>query len=137
MIQDKPNKIYNMKLPENLKYTNEHEWISVEGDVATVGITSFAQGELGDIVFVEIETVGETLDKGETFGTIEAVKTVSDLFMPVGGEVIEVNPDLESAPELVNKDAYGAGWLIKINISNPAELDDLLSAAEYQAMLEA
>jgi len=137
LIQDKPNKIYNMKLPENLKYTNEHEWISVEGDVATVGITSFAQGELGDIVFVEIETVGETLDKGETFGTIEAVKTVSDLFMPVGGEVIEVNPDLESAPELVNKDAYGAGWLIKINISNPAELDDLLSAAEYQAMLEA
>jgi glycine cleavage system H protein len=137
LIQDKPNKIYNMKLPENLKYTNEHEWISVEGDVATVGITSFAQGELGDIVFVEIETVGETLDKGETFGTIEAVKTVSDLFMPVGGEVIEVNPDLESAPELVNKDAYGAGWLIKINITNPAELDDLLSAAEYQAMLEA
>jgi glycine cleavage system H protein len=137
LIQDKPKKTYHMKLPENLKYTSEHEWISVEGDVATVGITSFAQGELGDIVFVEIETVGETLGKGETFGTIEAVKTVSDLFMPVGGEVLEVNPDLESSPELVNKDAYGAGWLIKIAIGNPAELDDLLSAAEYQAMLEA
>jgi len=137
LIQDKPKKTNNMKLPENLKYTSEHEWISVEGDVATIGITSFAQGELGDIVFVEIETVGESLDKGETFGTIEAVKTVSDLFMPVGGEVLEVNPELESAPELVNKDAYGAGWLIKIAISNPAELDDLLSAAEYQAMLEA
>jgi len=126
-----------MKLPENLKYTNEHEWISVEGEVATVGITSFAQGELGDIVFVEIETVGETLDKGETFGTIEAVKTVSDLFMPVGGEVLEVNSELESTPELVNKDAFGAGWLIKIKMSNPDELDELLSAAEYQAMLEA
>lgn len=126
-----------MKLPENLKYTNEHEWISVEGDVATVGITSFAQGELGDIVFVEIETVGETLGKGETFGTIEAVKTVSDLFMPVGGEVIEVNPALEASPELVNKDAYGAGWLIKIAFTNPAELTELLSAEQYQAMLGA
>ncbi len=126
-----------MKLPENLKYTSEHEWISVEGDVATVGITSFAQGELGDIVFVEIETAGETLTKGETFGTIEAVKTVSDLFMPVGGEVLEVNPELESSPELVNKDPYGAGWLIKISISNQDELSDLLTAAEYQAMLEA
>jgi glycine cleavage system H protein len=126
-----------MKLPENLKYTNEHEWISVEGDVATVGITSFAQGELGDIVFVEIETVGETLGKGETFGTIEAVKTVSDLFMPVGGEVIEVNPALEASPELVNKDAFGAGWLIKIALTNPAELTELLSAEQYQAMLGA
>lgn len=126
-----------MKLPQNLKYTNEHEWISVEGDVATVGITSFAQGELGDIVFVEIETEGETLDKGETFGTIEAVKTVSDLFMPVGGEVKEVNPELESSPELVNKDPYGAGWLIKITIGDASELDGLLSADEYQAMLEA
>lgn len=126
-----------MKLPQNLKYTNEHEWISVEGDVATVGITSFAQGELGDIVFVEIETEGESLDKGETFGTIEAVKTVSDLFMPVGGVVKEVNPELESSPELVNKDPYGAGWLIKIAISDLAELDDLLSADDYQAMLEA
>lgn len=126
-----------MNIPENLKYTSEHEWISVEGDVATVGITSFAQGELGDIVFVEIETEGETLAKGETFGTIEAVKTVSDLFMPVGGEVIEINPALEASPELVNKDPYGQGWLIKITISNQAELDELLSATEYQAMLEA
>lgn len=126
-----------MNLPENLKYTSEHEWISVEGDVATVGITSFAQGELGDIVFVEIETEGETLAKGETFGTIEAVKTVSDLFMPVGGEVVEVNPALEASPELVNKDPYGEGWLIKISISDAIELDTLLSAAEYQAMLEA
>jgi glycine cleavage system H protein len=126
-----------MNLPENLKYTQEHEWISVEGDVALVGITSFAQGELGDIVFVEIETEGETLEKGETFGTIEAVKTVSDLFMPVGGEVLEINPALEASPELVNKDPYGAGWLIKISVTDAGELDDLLSAAEYQAMLEA
>lgn len=126
-----------MNLPENLKYTREHEWIEADGDVATVGITSFAQGELGDIVFVEIETEGETLDKGETFGTIEAVKTVSDLFMPVGGKVLEVNPALESSPELVNKDPYGQGWLIKISISDASELDGLLSAKEYQAMLEA
>ena len=126
-----------MTLPQNLKYTNEHEWISVEGEVATVGITSFAQGELGDIVFVEIETEGETLGKGDTFGTIEAVKTVSDLFMPVGGEVLEINPLLESSPELVNKDPYGEGWLIRISINDPAELDGLLSADEYQAMLEA
>ena len=126
-----------MTLPKNLKYTSEHEWISVEGEVATVGITSFAQGELGDIVFVEIETEGETLEKGATFGTIEAVKTVSDLFMPVGGEVLEINPVLESSPELVNKDPYGEGWLIKISITNPAELDGLLSAGQYQAMLEA
>jgi len=126
-----------MTIPENLKYTSEHEWISVEGDVALVGITAFAQGELGDIVFVEIETEGETLTKGETFGTIEAVKTVSDLFMPVGGEVVEINPALEGAPELVNKDPYGQGWLIKIALSNQDELGDLLSAAEYQAMLEA
>lgn len=137
MIQNKPKKIDNMNLPENLKYTSEHEWISVEGDVAIVGITSFAQGELGDIVFVEIETEGETLAKGETFGTIEAVKTVSDLFMPVGGEVMEMNPALEASPELVNKDPYGAGWLIKISISDPEELNELLSAEEYQAMLEA
>ncbi len=126
-----------MTLPQNLKYTNEHEWISVEGEVATVGITSFAQGELGDIVFVEIETEGETLGKGDTFGTIEAVKTVSDLFMPVGGEVLEINPLLESSPELVNKDPYGEGWLIRISIADTAELDGLLSANEYQAMLEA
>lgn len=126
-----------MKLPQNLKYTNEHEWISVEGDHALIGITAFAQGELGDIVFVEIETQGETLAKGETFGTIEAVKTVSDLFMPVSGKVLEVNAALEDAPELVNKDAYGQGWLIKISVDNPEELNELMSADEYQAMLEA
>jgi len=126
-----------MNLPENLKYTKEHEWISLNGNTATVGITEFAQGELGDIVFVEIETEGEKLGKGETFGTIEAVKTVSDLFMPVGGEVVEVNPKLEDAPELVNKDPYGDGWLIKISVSDLAEFDDLLDAAGYQAMLEA
>lgn len=125
-----------MNIPANLKYTSEHEWIRIEGDVAVVGITSFAQGELGDIVFVEIETEGETLAKAETFGTIEAVKTVSDLFMPIGGEVLEVNPALEGAPELVNKDPYGEGWLIKVAPSNIAELDELMSAEEYQAMLE-
>ena len=126
-----------MKLPQNLKYTSEHEWIEVKDDHAIIGITAFAQGELGDIVFVEIETEGETLEKGETFGTIEAVKTVSDLFMPVGGKVLEVNPALEASPELVNKDAYGEGWLIKISIDNPSELDELLTAEEYQSMLEA
>ena len=137
MVHEKPHKSRYMNLPENLKYTHEHEWISVEVDVAIIGITSFAQGELGDIVFVEIETEGETLDKGETFGTIEAVKTVSDLFMPVGGKVLEINPALESSPELVNKDPYGAGWLIKISIIDAAELDELMNAQEYQEMLEA
>jgi len=137
LIQDKPKKKDTMKMPDHLKYTNEHEWISVEGDVATVGITSFAQGELGDIVFVEIETEGETLAKGETFGTIEAVKTVSDLFMPVGGKVVEINPALEASPELVNKDPFGAGWLIKVAISDSAEFNDLLSAEQYEALLEA
>jgi glycine cleavage system H protein len=126
-----------MNLPENLKYTTEHEWIRVDGDVAIVGITDFAQGELGDIVFVEIETEGEDLGKGDTFGTIEAVKTVSDLFMPVGGKVLEVNSGLEDAPELVNKDPYGEGWLIKISVANIAELDELMDAAAYKAMLEA
>ena len=137
MTHDKPYNIINMKLPQNLKYTNEHEWINVEGDHAVVGITAFAQGELGDIVFVEIETEGETLEKGGTFGTIEAVKTVSDLFMPVSGKVLEINPALEASPELVNKDPYGQGWLIKISVDNPAELEELLSADQYQAMLEA
>ncbi len=126
-----------MNLPENLKYTKEHEWIRVEGDVAVVGITDFAQGELGDIVFVEIETVGESLEGGETFGTVEAVKTVSDLFMPVGGEVIEFNTALEDSPELINKDPYGEGWMIRIKISDPAQLDELMDAEAYQAMLEA
>lgn len=126
-----------MNLPENLKYTKEHEWVRVEGDIAVVGITDFAQGELGDIVFVEIETVGETLAVGETFGTVEAVKTVSDLFMPVGGEVIEFNESLEDGPELINKDAYGEGWMIKVKIEDASQLDELMDAAAYQAMLEA
>ncbi|MGV8095510.1 MAG: glycine cleavage system protein GcvH [Mangrovibacterium sp.] len=126
-----------MNLPGNLKYTKEHEWIRVDGDVAVVGITDFAQGELGDIVFVEIETVGEALEVGETFGTVEAVKTVSDLFMPVGGEVLEFNSALEDNPELINKDPYGEGWMIKIKISDPSELDELMDAKAYQTMLEA
>jgi len=124
-----------MKVPADLKYTKEHEWVKVEGDIAVVGITDFAQGELGDIVFVEIETEGETLAKEETFGTIEAVKTVSDMFMPVSGEIIELNPALADTPEVVNSDAYGKGWMIKIKMSNPAELNELLTAAEYQAQI--
>lgn len=126
-----------MNLPENLKYTKEHEWVRVEENIVSVGITDFAQGELGDIVFVEIETEGEELDKGETFGTVEAVKTVSDLFMPVGGKVLEFNTALEDEPELINKDPYGKGWMIKIEMSDAADLDDLMDAAAYQAMLEA
>jgi len=124
-----------MNIPENLKYTKDHEWILVDGDVATVGITDFAQGELGDIVFVEIETEGETLDKEEVFGTIEAVKTVSDLYMPLSGEVVEVNADLEDQPELVNQEPYEGGWMIKIKISDISEVDELLSAGDYQALI--
>lgn len=120
-------------IPANLKYSKDHEWIRVEGDEAYVGITDFAQGQLGDIVFVDVTTEGETLAQNDVFGTIEAVKTVSDAFMPVGGEVLEFNGELENAPETVNKDPYGAGWMIKIRISNPAELDSLLSADEYAA----
>jgi glycine cleavage system H protein len=120
-----------MHIPENLKYTSDHEWIRTEGEFAFVGITEYAQGELGDIVFIEVETVGETLAKGESFGTIEAVKTVSDMFMPVGGEVIEFNEELGASPELLNKDPYGAGWVIKIKVDNPDELEDLLSAEDY------
>ena len=126
-----------MNIPAGLKYTQDHEWILVEGETATVGITDFAQGELGDVVFVEIETEGETLAKGETFGTVEAVKTVSDLFMPVGGEILEVNPALADEPELVNKDPYNAGWMVKIKLTDAAELAELLSAADYQKMVEA
>ena len=126
-----------MSIPADLKYTQDHEWVRVGGDVAVVGVTDFAQGELGDVVFVEIETEGETLDKGETFGTVEAVKTVSDLFMPVGGEVAEFNEDLADDPELVNKDPYGKGWMIKVNIADAAELDDLMDADAYKAMIEA
>ena len=118
-----------MNIPEDLKYTEDHEWVKIEGDVATVGITDFAQGELGDIVYVEVETVGETFEKGEVFGTVEAVKTVSDLFMPVSGEVLEFNEALESNPEAVNSDPYGEGWMIKIKVSDGA--DDLMDAAAY------
>ncbi|NCB07316.1 MAG: glycine cleavage system protein GcvH [Bacteroidia bacterium] len=126
-----------MNIPADLKYTPDHEWIRVEGDVAVVGITDFAQGELGDVVFVEIETVGEELEKGETFGTVEAVKTVSDLFMPVGGEVLKMNEALADEPELVNKDPYNAGWMIKVKISDVSELEGLLSADGYEKMLQA
>lgn len=124
-----------MDVRDNLKYTNDHEWISVDGDIATVGITDFAQGELGDIVYIEIETEGETLDKEEVFGSVEAVKTVSDLFMPISGEVIEFNEALESSPETVNSDAYGDGWMIKIKMSDPSELDSLLDAEAYKAVI--
>ena len=122
-----------MNIPGNLKYTKDHEWIRVEGETGYVGITDFAQGELGDIVFIEIETVGETLGKEEVFGTIEAVKTVSDLFMPVSGEILELNPEIEQNPDAVNKDPYGA-WLIKVKISNPGELAELLSPEKYKEL---
>lgn len=121
-----------MNVPSNLKYTDDHEWIKVEGDTAIVGVTEYAQQQLGDVVFVEIETEGETLAKGETFGTIEAVKTVSDLFMPVSGEIVEINPKLEEAPETVNSDPYGDGWMIKIKMQDASELEDLLSADAYK-----
>ncbi len=124
-----------MNIPADLKYTREHEWIRAEGNTASVGITDFAQKELGDIVFLEIETVDEDLEKEEIFGTVEAVKTVSDLFMPVSGKVLEVNPELEGTPALVNSDPYGAGWLIKVEIADPSELNELLSADEYAALV--
>lgn len=124
-----------MNFPDNLKYTKDHEWIKANGDEAIVGVTDYAQNELGDIVFIEVETVGETLDKEETFGTIEAVKTVSDMFMPVSGEVIEFNEDLEQNPEIVNSDPYGKGWIIKIKMSDLSELDELLDAAAYKELL--
>lgn len=124
-----------MNIPATLKYTKDHEWVSVDGDIATVGVTDFAQSELGDIVFVEVETEGETLGQEEIFGTIEAVKTVSDLFMPVSGEIVEFNKDLERNPEAVNSDPYGAGWMIKVKISNPAELDGLLDSEGYKAVI--
>ena len=126
-----------MNIPDNLKYTNDHEWIKVDGEEAHIGITEFAQKELGDIVFIEVETEGETLDAGEAFGTIEAVKTVSDMFMPVGGEVVEFNAELEANPEIVNKDPYGEGWIIKIKVSNPDELANLLDADAYKELVEA
>ncbi len=124
-----------MNLPENLLYTKDHEWLRIEGDFGYVGVTDFAQGELGDVVFVEVETLGETLNKEDVFGTIEAVKTVSDMFMPVGGEVLEVNPALEDSPAVVNKDPYGEGWMIKIKITDLSEAESLLTAEKYQALL--
>ncbi len=124
-----------MKLPEDLKYTKDHEWVKIEGEQATVGVTDFAQSELGDIVFVEIETEGENLDQEEVFGTVEAVKTVSDLFMPLSGKVAEVNEKLESEPEIVNQDPYGEGWMVKIDLSDPSEVEGLMSAAEYKEMV--
>lgn len=124
-----------MNIPADLKYTKDHEWVKVEGDIATIGITDFAQRELGDIVYVEIETVGESLSKEEVFGTVEAVKTVSDLFMPLSGEVLELNKGIESSPESVNADPYGKGWMIKVKISDPSEVNALLSAADYQKLV--
>lgn len=124
-----------MKFPTNIKYTNEHEWIRLEGDTAYVGITDYAQQQLGDIVFIDVNTEGETLDKGEVFGTIEVVKTVSDLFLPIGGEILEVNPQLEEHPELVNQDPYGEGWIIKLKPTDASELDDLLDAAGYKEII--
>ena len=124
-----------MKIPEDLKYTKDHEWVRVEGNVATVGVTDFAQSELGDIVFVEIETLDEELEKEEVFGSVEAVKTVSDLFMPIGGTVIEINENIESSPELVNSDPYGDGWMIKIEINEASDIENLLSAEAYSGLI--
>ena len=121
-----------MSVPKNLKYTNDHEWVKIEDDIATIGITHFAQGELGDIVYVEVDTVGESLVKEDVFGSVEAVKTVSDLFMPISGEIIEFNESLESNPEKVNENPYENGWMIKIKVSNISELDDLLSPEDYE-----
>ncbi len=124
-----------MNFPEHLKYTKDHEWIKVDGNTATVGITEFAQSELGDIVYVEIETEGETLNKEEIFGTVEAVKTVSDLFMPVSGKILEFNKTLEAGPDKVNSDPYGGGWMIKVELSNASEVNDLLTAEAYKALI--
>ena len=124
-----------MNIPDDLKYTEEHEWIRVEGDEIVVGVTDFAQGELGDVVFIELETEGEDLSRGDTFGTIEAVKTVSDLYMPVDGHVVKVNPALEDTPELVNSEPFGEGWMIRIKPSDPSQLDDLIPADKYSTMI--
>jgi len=124
-----------MNIPADLKYTKDHEWVKIEGDIAIVGITEFAQGELGDIVYVEIETEGETLERESIFGSIEAVKTVSDLFMPLSGEILELNSALEANPELVNSDPYGEGWMVKIKVTDTGELDQLLKAEEYDSLL--
>ena len=124
-----------MNVPDELKYTKDHEWVSAKGDILTIGITDFAQGELGDIVYVEVDTLDETLEAEEVFGTVEAVKTVSDLFLPVAGEIIEFNDSLEDEPEKVNDDPYGAGWMIKLKCSNLAELEELMSADDYKALI--
>lgn len=124
-----------MNIPEDLKYTKEHEWIRIKGEEAFVGITDFAQSELGDIVFIEVDTVGEEIDKDETFGTIEAVKTVSDLFMPVSGEIVEYNEKLDDNPEVINSDPYGDGWIVKIKLTNSGEVSDLLDAAAYRELI--
>ncbi|WP_264519751.1 glycine cleavage system protein GcvH [Flavobacterium sp. N1994] len=126
-----------MNIPSNLKYTKDHEWVLIDGDVATVGITDFAQKELGDIVYVEVETLDQTLDKDEVFGTVEAVKTVSDLFLPLSGEIFEFNEDLESNPEDVNSDPYGKGWMIKLKIANASEINELLSSDAYKELIGA
>ena len=126
-----------MNIPANLKYTKDHEWVSIDGDIATVGITDFAQKELGDIVYVEVETLDQTLAKDEVFGTVEAVKTVSDLFLPLSGEIIEFNDNLESNPEAVNSDSYGAGWMVKVKISDASEIAHLLSSEDYGALIGA
>tara|TARA_R110002167_G_scaffold58974_7_gene167002 strand:+ start:125 stop:505 length:381 start_codon:yes stop_codon:yes gene_type:complete len=126
-----------MNIPSELKYTKDHEWVKIEGDIATVGITDFAQGELGDIVYVEVETLDETLDKEEVFGTVEAVKTVSDLFLPLSGEIVGFNTHLEEEPEIVNTDPYGEGWMVRIKLSDPSEIESLLSAEDYKALIGA
>ncbi|MHA3789062.1 glycine cleavage system protein GcvH [Flavobacterium hauense] len=126
-----------MNIPADLKYTKDHEWVKIEGDVATVGITDFAQKELGDIVYVEVETLDQTLDKDEVFGTVEAVKTVSDLFLPLSGEIIEFNDSLETTPEKVNSDPYGDGWMVKVKISDASEVDGLLSSDQYKELIGA
>ncbi len=126
-----------MNIPTNLKYTKDHEWVSIDGDIATVGITDFAQKELGDIVYVEVDTLDQTLSKDEVFGTVEAVKTVSDLFLPLSGEIVEFNNELESNPEVVNSDPYGAAWMIKVKISDASEIDSLLSSDDYKTLIGA
>lgn len=126
-----------MNVPSELKYTKDHEWVKIEGDTATIGITDFAQGELGDIVYVEVETLDETLDKDEVFGSVEAVKTVSDLFLPLSGEIVAFNESLEDEPEIVNSDPYGAGWIIKVKFSNASEIDELMSDADYKELVGA
>jgi glycine cleavage system H protein len=124
-----------MNIPEDLKYTKDHEWIKIENDIATVGITDFAQGELGDVVYIDVETVDESIDQNEVFGSVEAVKTVSDLFMPLSGEIVEFNEDLEDAPEKVNSDPYGEGWMIKIKLSDTSQIDSLLNAEAYKEVI--